>query len=88
MHIAAVLDPEIKNERIHAWGQPFNWNDILAVMRKLRPEHKFIDDIPDLGKMLGTVDDRIGLKLMKKWAGQDDWTPLEQGIRENLEGVE
>ena len=53
----------------------------------MRPEHKFIDDIPDLGKMLGTVDDSLGLKLIKKWARQDGWASLEKGIRENIEGL-
>ncbi|KAH8816908.1 hypothetical protein F5884DRAFT_873743 [Xylogone sp. PMI_703] len=87
LHVAAVLDPEVKNQRIHAWGAPFNWNDLLAIMRKLRPAHKFIDDIPNLGQMLGTVDDSLGLKLLKKWNGQAGWTSLEQGIRENIEGL-
>jgi hypothetical protein len=86
MHVAAILDPDVRNERIHTWAAPFNWNDILAIMKELRPERKFIDDMPNLGKSLGTVDDKLGRKLMKKWAGQDGWTPLKQGIEENLEG--
>jgi hypothetical protein len=86
MHVAAILDPDVRNQRIHAWSAPFNWNDILAIMRRLWPERKFIDDLPGLGKMLGTVDDRLGVSLMKKWAGQDGWTSLEQGIMETMEG--
>jgi hypothetical protein len=41
-----------------------------------------------MGQFLGTVDDSLGLTLMDKWAGKDGWTPLEQGIKERLEGME
>ena len=88
MHIAAVLDPEVSNRRIHAWAKGFNWNDMLAVLRKLYPQKKFIDDLPNMGQFLGTVDDSLGLKLLKKWGGQDAWTPFEQGIKDALKGAE
>ena len=88
MHVAAILDPDVKNQRIFAWHTPFNWNLILATMRKLRPGHKFVDDLPDSEMLSGKVDDRLGLKLLKKWAGKDGWTSLEQGVKENLEGIE
>ena len=88
MHVAAILDPEVSSQRIHAWAKGFNWNDILAVLGRLYPQKKFVDDLPNMGKFLGKVDDSLGLKIMNKWAGKDRWTPLEQGIKESLEGVE
>lgn len=88
MHVAAVLDPEVSNERIYAWAKPFNWNDVLAILRKLFPNKTFVDDLPDMGQLVGKVDDELGLKLIKRWGKQDRWTPLEQSVKENLEGLE
>lgn len=47
VHVAAVLDPEVKNARINSWGISTHWNEILAMFRKLRPKHKFVDDYPE-----------------------------------------
>lgn len=89
IHVAAILDPDVKYERIFAWSIPFNWNDVLTIMRKLRPGHKFVDDLPDMEKLSITVNDHgSALMLLKKWTGQDGWTPLEKGIQDNLAGLE
>jgi hypothetical protein len=88
MHVAAVLDPEVSHRRIHAGAQPFNWNDILSIMRNLYQENEFVNDLPNMGQLIGTVDDGLGLQLMKKWGGQEEWTVLVEGIKQNLEDVE
>ena len=86
MHVAALIDPSVQNERIHTWSDHCNWNDILAIVRKLRPNEKFIDDLPGQQKMLSTVEDAIGKKLLKKWADQDGWLDLQIGIKDVLDG--
>ncbi|EHK46598.1 hypothetical protein TRIATDRAFT_195136 [Trichoderma atroviride IMI 206040] len=87
LHVAAVLDEGIKEERIQAWAAPCNWNDILAIMRRLYPSRKFVDDFPESEAITATTDDSVGLKLLKKWAHQDGWKNLEDTIRENLSGL-
>jgi len=87
LHVAAVLDPEVKNARLQAWAQGCNWNDILAIMRRLYPEHKFIDDIPGQSLPSLTTDFTLQLRLLKKWAGQDGWRTLEQTVVDDLEGI-
>lgn len=88
IHVAAVLDPEISHGRIYAWAQPFNWSDILAIMWRLYPEKKIVDALPNMGQMIGTVDDSLGLKFMKRWGCQEVWTSLDDCVKENLEDVE
>ncbi|KAH8816655.1 hypothetical protein F5884DRAFT_229541 [Xylogone sp. PMI_703] len=85
LHLAAVLDPEVKNERIHAWGIPFTWGEVADILRKEFPDRKF-DEWPDMGRMLLTTDESLQLKLLKKWGNQDGWIPLEDGVRQSLEG--
>jgi hypothetical protein len=88
IHVAAALDPEVKSKRIYAIAKHVTWNDHLAVMRKMFPERKFMDDLKDLGIFSGRVEDGgLGLELLKKWGPQDDWVPLEIGIQETLDSV-
>lgn len=84
LHIAAILDPEVKNARIQTWGVNASWNDLLAVMRKLRPDHEFMPDLPstDFGTL--STDSAEALALLKKWGDQDGWRSLEQMVGENL----
>ena len=87
-NVGALLDPECEGERLPVWGTPFNWNDVLAIMRKQRPDQKFMSDIPNLGRFLGTVEDENTKTLVLKWSGQKEYIPLEQAVRENMEDHE
>lgn len=85
LHIAAILDPETKNARLHSWGHSSNWNEFLAILRELRPEKEFIDDYPDPYYLTISADQSEPVALLKKWAGQDGWRPLKQSITEGVE---
>ncbi len=84
LHVAAIIDPELKNARVQAWGHNINWNDLLAILRKLYPLDKFLDDIPNLPHLAQTTDSHPALALLKKWAGQDGWKPLESTVVDNM----
>jgi hypothetical protein len=44
LHVAALLGSKIQSERISATAGEFNWADVIAIMRKLRPNNaKFPD---------------------------------------------
>jgi hypothetical protein len=86
MHVAAILDPEVSSHRIHTWSDAFNWNDVLAIFRRLYPSKTFPANLENMGQFLGTVDDKIGRELMKKWDGRDSWRGLEEGIKDTLSG--
>jgi hypothetical protein len=87
LHVAAILDKDTKEERIQAWAAPFDWNDVLAAMRRLYPSQKFADDFPKTPAITATTDDSVALKLLKKWAQQDGWKNLEDTIRENVSSL-
>ncbi|KAK5652993.1 hypothetical protein OQA88_9279 [Cercophora sp. LCS_1] len=87
LHAAAVIDPEVKNARLQAWADNTNWNGLLAILRKQWPDKKFIDDLPGLGTMSITTDFTQPLGLLKKWAGQEGWKPLEETVDDNIRGI-
>ena len=84
IHVAAVLDPEVKNARLQSWGHSTHWNDILAILRKLRPQKEFIEDYPDPQHLKISVDQSDSVALLKKWFGKDGWTSLEDSVSENI----
>jgi nucleoside-diphosphate-sugar epimerase len=85
LHVAALLDPTVENERIHAWSETNTWSAFLAGFRSIRPEKTF-PGLPEETTMLGTVDNRLGKDLLKKWTGQNDWTGVQESIKNTLEG--
>ncbi|KAM0258913.1 hypothetical protein ACHAQJ_003569 [Trichoderma viride] len=86
LHVAAILDPEVNNARLQAWGPACSWNRIIAIARNLYPQREFVPNLPDLPISL-TADFTEPLALLKKWGHQDEWTPLEQTIAENLKPI-
>lgn len=85
LHVAALLDPTVKGERIQAWDAANTWDRFVSAFQKIRPEKSFAG-LPEGTTMLGTVDNKLGKDLLKKWTGQDDWISVEESIRSTLEG--
>lgn len=84
IHVAAALDPEVKNARLQSWGHTTHWNDILAILRKLRPQKTFIEDYPTRQYIQVSVDQSDSIVLLKKWSDRDGWASLEDSIFENI----
>ncbi|RYP53704.1 hypothetical protein DL769_010470 [Monosporascus sp. CRB-8-3] len=87
IHVAAVLDPEVKNARLQSWGHSAHWNEVLSILRRLRPQKKFVDDYPDPHHLKVSLDQTESVALLKKWSDKPDkngWTSLEDSIFENI----
>jgi len=87
LHVAGLTDPSQNNQRIFAFAAPFNWNDILAVLRELYPNRKISDDVPDLGRDLSVVPNGDAEDLLKLHFGRPGFTGLMETVRDNLKGV-
>lgn len=83
LHVAALIDPEVEGQRILAYAESFNNNDVLGVMRRLYPEKKIPDDEEGLGRDLSRLDNKPGEELLKKF-GREGWTNLEESVRDNV----
>ena len=86
LHVSALIDPDVENERILAFAEPFNWNDILAHLRRLCLDRTFPEDIPNAPRDLSTLDNSRGAELLRAH-GRDGFTGLEESIKDNLIGV-
>ncbi|KAJ6457403.1 NAD-P-binding protein [Mycena vitilis] len=86
LHVAALIDPACNGKRIFAFGATYNWNDVLAVLRKQNPGREFIEDVPGLGRDLSEIPNQSAEALLKKHY-QKGFTGLEETVRENSRGV-
>ncbi|KAH8893586.1 NAD(P)-binding protein [Thozetella sp. PMI_491] len=86
LHVASVLDDSIKGSRLPAWNIQFDWNDVLAVFRKSKPGKTFPDDIKDLASSDATADTTEAKRILKNWAGQDDFISLEKSVLDTVAG--
>jgi hypothetical protein len=77
----------VDNARLQAWAEFGNWNDVLAIIRKLYPQRKFIEDLPTPAPLSMTTDFSQPLALLKKWGHQDGWTSLEETVADNMENI-
>ncbi|KAF5620826.1 NADPH-dependent aldehyde reductase [Fusarium sp. NRRL 52700] len=87
LHVAAILDPEVKDARLQTWGHKAHWNDFLPILRELRPQRKFIPDYPETFYLKLSTDQSDSVALLKKWAGQRDWKALRQIITEAINNL-
>lgn len=84
VHVGALIYPDVQNERLYAFAYPYTWNSILAIFRKLYPNRKFIDDIPDLGEDLSHVPNQRAEEIVKRF-GLSGWTSLEDSVKDITE---
>ncbi|OBT66250.1 hypothetical protein VE03_04340 [Pseudogymnoascus sp. 23342-1-I1] len=87
LHVAALLDTKVKNERIFGFAGPYTWNGILAILRSAYPGKTFPEDLPvsELSKM--SVPNERGEQLLKEVFGKG-WVSLEDTVKENVAGLE
>ncbi|KAF4541449.1 Sugar transporter [Lasiodiplodia theobromae] len=88
LHVAALTRPDIKNRRIFAFAGRYNWNTLLAALRKMYPEKELYPDRDGLGHDLTRIIDAPWAEQILKDMGRPGWKSLEQSLRENLEAVQ
>jgi len=86
IHLAALIDQTVASERIFAFAQPFDWNDMLEAVRNARPNAPLSEPLPAHGKDISSVDNAPGAQLLRKWFNQAGYKLLNESVEENLEG--
>ncbi|KAK8081360.1 hypothetical protein PG996_000141 [Apiospora saccharicola] len=87
LHVAATLDPACDGARLQAWGEHCNMNDILAILRRMYPERKFMEDFSNQTQLDITTESVQERALLRKWGGQEEWTTLEKSVSDEMKGV-
>ncbi|KIY00479.1 uncharacterized protein Z520_04164 [Fonsecaea multimorphosa CBS 102226] len=82
VHVAALLDPKVENERLFAFAGPYNWTDVINILTNLRPDNDKIPKAPpnegrDLTDIKGS---KRAEELIKSFFGVPGWTSLEDSL--------
>lgn len=90
VHVAALLDPNVKSQRLFAFAGTYNWGDILGILHKLRPENKMLPKAPENeGRDLSDIKPRVKAEqLIKDFFGVSGWTGLEESLKAGIAGLE
>ncbi|KAI1103609.1 NAD(P)-binding protein [Jackrogersella minutella] len=86
LHVAALVYPDVNSERLFAFAQPFNWNDILKILKATFPERKFTEEDPNIGREQSKVANERAEELLKRLTGHG-WTSLDDCIKNAAKGL-
>lgn len=87
-HVAGLIDPDVKDERIFGFAGKYNFDMVLEILRKQYPQHKFPENFHskfDRTKIAPATQAR-GEEVLKR-LGRPGWTPFEESVKKNAEAV-
>lgn len=88
LHVAALLDSSVQNERVFAFAHEFNWTDVLSILHKLRPTYQLPDPIKDEGRDYTEIVQKArSLELLRSFFGQTEWTGIEESLAAGIEDI-
>ncbi|KAH8698927.1 cinnamoyl-CoA reductase [Talaromyces proteolyticus] len=89
VHVIGLLHPEVKSERLFAFASPFTWNEVVGILRKLRPENTGITNPPEneLPDSSDIVPSKRAESLLKSFFGRPGWVGLEESIQDGIDSL-
>lgn len=89
LHVAALVGPDIKSERVFGYAYKFNWTDVIKRFQELRPANRQIPDPPenDWSDLTEVKPSKRGEEILQFYFGKS-WTSLDQSLEEGIEGWE
>lgn len=86
LHAAALVNPSVKSERILAYAEPYNWSQILDILRKAYPGRQWPENIPNEAKDLTTVTKARARSVeLLQALGRKDFISLEESVKASAE---
>ncbi|KAF2797416.1 NAD(P)-binding protein [Melanomma pulvis-pyrius CBS 109.77] len=82
IHVSALIYSDVASERLFAFAEPFNFNNILAVYRKLFPGRDFPADVEGMGVDKCKVPNQRALEVLGWVKEGRGWTGLEESLAE------
>lgn len=90
LHVAALLDPKVKSQRIFAFAEPYNYTDIIALLHKMRPNNtKLPAPAENEGRDLTIIKPREKAEqLLKSFFKVPGWVKLEDSLAAGIVGFD
>ncbi|KAF2160923.1 hypothetical protein M409DRAFT_28531 [Zasmidium cellare ATCC 36951] len=83
IHVAALLEPDVKDERLFAFARPFNYHDLMETLKQIDPSRTQYPPALNDNRDLSKVANGRALELLKRY-GRTDFKDLEISLKEQL----
>lgn len=81
VHVAALLEPDVENERLFAFAEPFNYSRVVDILRTIDPSRQeYPPPVENEGHDLSTVDTSRSVELLKRM-NRPGFISLEESLR-------
>ncbi|PWY65891.1 aldehyde reductase [Aspergillus eucalypticola CBS 122712] len=89
LHVAALINPTVQNERLFAYGWPFFWNDLATIYRDIFPNRELPTDLPARDKDADLLDVKPSKRSedLLKEMGKPGWSSLKEIVVANAYGL-
>lgn len=82
LHVAALVVPSVKSKRILAYAEPYNWSQLLDILRKAYPSREWPANIPNEAKDLSTITKARARSVeILQALGRKDFISLEESVK-------
>ncbi|KAF1984864.1 NAD(P)-binding protein [Aulographum hederae CBS 113979] len=83
LHLAALVDPNCKSERIFGYAETYNWDKVVDVIKKIDPKGEHVGDLGQGKDLSECKAAKRGEEILKECFGKG-WTGLEDSVEENI----
>jgi hypothetical protein len=84
----ALINPDVKNERVFAFAEPYNRRDFVNIIKEARPNFQpppeHIGDDRDLSEV---AEWPRSVELLK-WFGKDGFTGLKESVLDTIDAAD
>ena len=84
VHVSALVYSDVDSERLFAFAEPWSYNQMMDIWRKLYPERKFLENIEGLGVDKMKVPNKRAEEVLM-WVKGAGWDSMEKGMKEMTE---
>lgn len=81
LHVAAMLHPDARGERVFGYGQRKNLNNTLQYLKELYPDRTFPDPPENEQEFLANIVARPRAEELLKWVKGSGWATYEESLR-------
>ena len=85
LHVAALILPDVKNQRIFAVSTPWNVGSLLQLLRGLYPQRKIEGDATEVGVDQTVFKEAAKAEELLRRMGRKGWTDIETSVERNCE---
>lgn len=87
LHVAGAVLSTVQNERIFAWAETWNFDQILEILRERYPQKEFPQNFHHQRDLSSVSGPRSRALELLKQLGQDGFIPLKDSVLANVEDL-